>query len=444
MSHLRMTRDSHRDIRRPASGLLPPLRVWLVIVVLTPYLTGCVSTAYGKSKHAESAPPTPTAVATPEAEDALQAAVAPTETTVPVAAGLSLDTVRALFSDDESDENSVRFLPELLYKTALHSPLAPAVSRPADKAEVDAPLVLLPTPTPTPAMDASVSLTTTVLPAPTAPITEMLALAVAAPGTAPVPDTSAAFPTPTPQAVTQVLAVEPTPDGTARTAHVPILMYHYLSVPPPDADVYRRDLSVSPELFAAHLDAMQDAGYTTITLYELIAYLTRGAPLPDKPVILTFDDGYRDTYENAYPLLKSRGMVATFFVVTDFIDEGRPEYLTWDMAREMLAGGMKIESHGRNHVSLLGKDRDYLVWQALGSMETIQYELGVLPRFVSYPAGEYDKTVADLFESAGYWAGATTSQGATHSSDALFDLKRVRVRGTTSADELLRLLALDW
>jgi peptidoglycan/xylan/chitin deacetylase (PgdA/CDA1 family) len=215
-------------------------------------------------------------------------------------------------------------------------------------------------------------------------------------------------------------------------------------VPPANADIYRRDLSVTPELFSAHLDAMQQAGYTTITLYALLDHLSQGTPLPEKPVVLTFDDGYLDNYENAFPRLRDRGMTATFFIVTDFIDGKRPEYVTWDMVREMYAGGMSIESHGRNHVSLKNKDRDYLIWQALGSMETIQFELGVRPRFVSYPAGDYDQATIDIFRSANYWAGFTTIQGATHTSDDLFQLRRVRIRGTTTPEELLRLLALDW
>jgi peptidoglycan/xylan/chitin deacetylase (PgdA/CDA1 family) len=68
----------------------------------------------------------------------------------------------------------------------------------------------------------------------------------------------------------------------------------------------------------------------------------------------------------------------------------------------------------------------------------------VRPHFICYPAGEYDQQTIDIFRSANYWGGITTQQGATQRSDDLFELKRVRVRGTTSPDELLRLLALDW
>jgi peptidoglycan/xylan/chitin deacetylase (PgdA/CDA1 family) len=236
----------------------------------------------------------------------------------------------------------------------------------------------------------------------------------------------------------------PSPDGTPRGARVPILMYHYLSTPPAGADIYRRDLSVSPDLFAAHLDRLRAEGYTTITLYDLYQHLATGAALPEKPVILTFDDGYRDNFENAFPALRDRGMRATFFVVTDFMDEQRPEYLTWEMAREMLAGGMSIESHGRNHVSLYGKSDDYLVWQALGSLQTIEYELGVRPHFVSYPAGEYDQRTIDIFRSANYWAGVTTEQGVDHTLDDAFEWNRIRVRGTTSPDDLIRLLSIEW
>ncbi len=233
-------------------------------------------------------------------------------------------------------------------------------------------------------------------------------------------------------------------DGQARTLRVPVLMYHYLSEPPADADIYRRDLSVAPDLFAAHLDRLQAEGYTTITPYALAAALQSGAPLPEKPLLISFDDGYRDNYENAFRLLAERGMVATFFVVTDFIDEQRPEYLTWEMVRAMYAGGMAIESHGRNHATLEGRSEDYLIWQVLGSLETIQFELGVRPRFLSYPAGDYDAETMRVLQAAGYWGAFTTEQGATHDSSHPYELQRLRVRGTTSPDDLMRLLNADW
>lgn len=292
---------------------------------------------------------------------------------------------------------------------------------PPTRAAAGAPPTVTPTPSPT-ASPAALP-TATALSSPTA-----------APSLTPSP-------TPSPTAAPQLA---PTPDGVARTARIPILMYHHISTPPPDADKYRIDLSTAPELFAAQLDRLLAEGYTTISLYQLLAHLTQGAPLPPKPIVLTFDDGYRDNYEHAFPLLRARGMTATFFVVTDFIDEQRPDYLSWDMARALLAGGMSIESHGRNHFTLEGQDDDYLVWQALGSLETLQYELGVRPRFVSYPAGDYDQRTIDIFHSANYWGGVTTEQGVEQASERPFELQRIRMRNTTTPDDLLRYLQADW
>ncbi|MBP7964152.1 MAG: polysaccharide deacetylase family protein [Caldilineaceae bacterium] len=294
---------------------------------------------------------------------------------------------------------------------------------------------LTPTATETPTATATSTSTATRTPSPSPTASVTLTPTLAASATPTVTPSETPTPTPSPG---------PTPDGEVRSARVPILMYHYLSIPPADADRYRLDLSVSPDLFAAHLDAIQAAGYTTIGLDLLMQNLTHGVPLPEKSVILTFDDGYRDNYENAFPLLKEHGMVATFFISTDFTDEQRPLYMTWEMLREMRDAGMTIGSHGRNHVSLKNKDVDYLVWQALGSSQTIEFELGEAPRFMSYPAGEYDDLTRQIFHEANYWAGLTTIQGATHHSDDLFQLHRVRVRGTTTPEELVRLLGVDW
>ncbi len=233
--------------------------------------------------------------------------------------------------------------------------------------------------------------------------------------------TAPATPTATPTA-TAAATPWPTPDGVARQARVPILMYHYLSDPPPGAGRYRRDLSVSPAQFEQHLAYLRDQGYQAITLYDLLYHLTQGAPLPPggKPIILTFDDGYRDNYENAFPLLQQYGFAATFFVLIEVTNQGEADYLTWDQMRAMHAGGMDIECHARVHEYLPENDDDRLIWQVLGCREAIENELGERPRFVAYPSGRFDDRVIAFFASDNYWGGVTTQQGSLHSSDALF------------------------
>lgn len=221
-------------------------------------------------------------------------------------------------------------------------------------------------------------------------------------------------------------------------------MYHYISAPPPDADRYRKDLSVSPEQFESHLRYLREHGYTSISLSNLVYHLTQGTPLPPKPIILTFDDGYADHYTQAFPLLQKYGFRAAFFIITDFVTEKRPGYMTWDQLKELVAAGMEIGSHSRNHPDLRGQPLDYLVWQALGSKEAIEYYLGITPRFVAYPSGRYDDQTIAVFHSAHFWAGLTTTQGTEQRSDRLFELQRLRVRGQYTAEDLDILLHLDW
>lgn len=232
-------------------------------------------------------------------------------------------------------------------------------------------------------------------------------------------------------------------------------MYHYLSEPPPGADRYRRDLSVSPEVFEQHLAYLKKEGYQTISLDDLIYYLAQGRPLPagDKSILITFDDGYVDNYDNAFPLLQKYGFTGVFFVITELAERASagmtaPDgvryadvYMGWDQLREMAAAGMEVECHARVHEDLTENDDARLVWQVLGCREMIESQLGQRPRYVAYPSGIYDQRVASVFASDGYWAGITTQQGTLQDSAHPFELKRLRIRNTTTPEQLAELLA---
>lgn len=259
------------------------------------------------------------------------------------------------------------------------------------------------------------------------------------------PPTSTPLPTPssTPMPTCTPTPL-PTPDGQPRSVRVPILMYHYISVPPPEADIYRQDLSVTPADFEQQLRYLSEKGYTTIALKDLVYHLTLGYPLPERPVILTFDDGYRDNFLHAYRLLRRYNSVGTFFLITGLIDENRPEYLTWGQVRVMHRGGMEFGSHTYSHPDLRGQDADYLVWQIVGSQEAIAERIGEPVRFFSYPAGSYDQQVIDLLKSAGFWAAVTTRQGALHNPETLFELERIRMRGDDTLEQFIAKLNYNW
>lgn len=236
----------------------------------------------------------------------------------------------------------------------------------------------------------------------------------------------------------------PTPMGVySWTLKVPILMYHYVSVPPAGADEYRTDLSVTPDQFREQMAYLKDNGYTTIDFYDLSQAIVSQIELPEKPIILTFDDGYLDNYENAYPILQEHGFEGTFFIVTEFIDQQREGYMTWPMIAEMARAGMRAESHSRTHPDLRGMDRDRLIWELLGSQETLAAHIGYTPRYFCYPGGWYDEATIQMLQELDFWGATTTQNGSWHGFDDRFEWRRVRIRNTTSLEEFTRLVDLE-
>jgi peptidoglycan/xylan/chitin deacetylase (PgdA/CDA1 family) len=231
----------------------------------------------------------------------------------------------------------------------------------------------------------------------------------------------------------------PTPVILPDQAEVPVLMYHYVSELPPNPDRYRLDLTVLPVNFKAQLQYLAEAGYHTITLTDLYLHLTQGYPLPEKPIALTFDDGYRDAYEVVFPLLLDYGFTGTFFVLATPAHFESPHYLTWAQMKEMSDAGMEIQAHGRDHVDLRNRSYDYLVYQIHGIQEAIHYHTGRLPRFFCYPSGRYDANVIAVLKSAGYWGAVTTKWGKIHTSEdeGLFEMPRVRIRGRDTLESFI-------
>lgn len=224
----------------------------------------------------------------------------------------------------------------------------------------------------------------------------------------------------------------PTRNANLRSARVPILMYHYISVPPPDADIYRLDLSVTPDNFAAQMDYLAAEGYHPIRLSDLSDYLLNGKPaLPSKPIVLTFDDGYLDNYQNALPVLVKHNFPATFFIITQFAEEKRAGYMNWDQIEQLAIDGMEIGSHTMNHVELNNRSRVYLESEIGGSKAMIESRIGTPVKSFCYPSGKYDARTIDVLRSEGYLAAtATDIQGVFQATKDIYELRRIRVRGS--------------
>lgn len=224
-------------------------------------------------------------------------------------------------------------------------------------------------------------------------------------------------------------------DGS-RTIRVPSLMFHYVSWLPasdPNMDL-RKDLTVSPVDFEAMLKYLRDNGYHTITTRDLWWSLDQTAPLPAKPVMLTFDDGYADAYSVVLPLLKAYGMTGVFFVTVNLVD--RPGYISRAQVRALADAGMDVESHAMDHIPMLGTLAGQ-TYQMCTSRQYLSDWTGTDVRHFAYPSGDYNDTSFLALQRCGYLSAYKKAGGSIQSTNGWYVLQRARVRGQQGVAALL-------
>lgn len=212
----------------------------------------------------------------------------------------------------------------------------------------------------------------------------------------------------------------------SRPVGVPVLNYHQIN----DRD--KNALTLSSRQFAAQMDYLSVAGYHTITVDELADALEKGRALPEKPVLLTFDDGYRDNYDVAYPILKAYGMKAIIFPVTDYVSR-YPNYLTWEQMKNMQQNGIEFGSHTLNHVDLttLG-NAEALQKQLIHSKAALEWRLNRPITFLAYPCGSRNPSVIEALKAAGYRGAFTVDLGSDHPGDNMYELRRIPIFGNNT------------
>jgi peptidoglycan/xylan/chitin deacetylase (PgdA/CDA1 family) len=208
---------------------------------------------------------------------------------------------------------------------------------------------------------------------------------------------------------------------------VPILMYHYIRINPVATDRAGFVLSVTPADFESQMRFLASHGFTAVTMADVREHLQDGKPLPSKPVAITFDDGYDDAYSAALPILQKYHFVATFYVITGFVDRGR--YLSWDQVVLLDRVGMEIASHTVTHPSLPLLGYAAKANQLLTSQLTLESRLGHAVLDFCYPGGQLDVPTEQAVMRAGYLSATTTTFGYATPGDDLFRLPRVRVSG---------------
>jgi len=188
----------------------------------------------------------------------------------------------------------------------------------------------------------------------------------------------------------------------------------------------------------AQLACLRDEGFVAIGPSELDAFLRLSAPLPERPVMLTFDDGYVDFAEHAWPLLKKYGFGASVFIVPAKVggcadwDEAMGEaapLMDWDTLRALAAEGVQLESHSHTHAALTTLDVGGLYREARESAEVMERELGRRPSIFCYPYGAHDVVVQRVMEECGYRLALTTEPGCCQLGAAPVRVPRVEIAG---------------
>lgn len=217
------------------------------------------------------------------------------------------------------------------------------------------------------------------------------------------------------------------PVGTELTSEnvgVPVLYYH--SIDPSEAN----ELILSPERLKKQLQYILDEGYTPLTMNQLYEHLTNNKEIPKKSIVINFDDGYMDNYTYAFPILKELGIKATFFIITNGINDGY--YMSKEQLIEMDKAGMDIMAHTESHPHLSKYPYEIQLGELTRSKQVLEEILGKPVDFLAYPYGSYNEDTLKATKEAGYKMAFTIHNGIASRNTSPLELKRVYVSSRES------------
>ncbi len=256
------------------------------------------------------------------------------------------------------------------------------------------------------------------------------AVPTAAPTETPLP-TNTPLPTSTP---TVVGTSTPTPIPSSARGWVPILCYHHIREWRASDGEEDRAYIVPPGKLDAQLKYLKDNGYHAVTSEQVYQYYANGVGLPDKPVMLSFDDNDDNQYTNAVPMLKKYGFNATFFIMTVTMD--KENYMTSDQLKELDKEGFDVQPHTWDHhmVTQYKTDEDWQR-QIVEPKKTLEDLLGHPTPYFAYPFGIYDAASAEKIKSYGYKAAFRLREVMDKNADPLFAIDRFIVNSYWTASQ---------
>jgi peptidoglycan/xylan/chitin deacetylase (PgdA/CDA1 family) len=235
-------------------------------------------------------------------------------------------------------------------------------------------------------------------------------------------------PTETPTATfTATPTLEPSPTVTPtwilnNTGKViaPILLYHHIADIDPPNRYY-----ISPKVFQEQMEALKSWGYTALPISTIVETIMKGGELPERPVVITFDDGNEDVYTNAFPIMQKLGFVGTFFIVGKTV--GADKIVTVDQLDEMIAAGWEVGSHSMSHQDLT-KMHDNVQYEIGMSKANLEKELNTKVHVFAYPYGIMDSFLVTKVQNYGYLAAVGLGTTYEHGWSTLYYLSRIEVQ----------------
>ncbi len=234
---------------------------------------------------------------------------------------------------------------------------------------------------------------------------------------------------------------------TILTETLPILMYHRVA---PSGSEKMRTYRVTPEAFEEQLCYLKDGGFYSVSWEQWQLAQSQRQPLPGRGVMITFDDGYLDFFEYAWPLLKKYGFTATVFLVADLIgksncwDQAFGEdipLMAWPEIQQLQGEGVEFGSHSATHKPLTAVTNEELVQELTRSRTILERGLGVPIRTIAYPYGDFNPIVEHFAGGCGYTFGVTCRSGLSQFSHRLLALPRLEVMGNYTLPEFVNLLS---
>ncbi len=213
---------------------------------------------------------------------------------------------------------------------------------------------------------------------------------------------------------------------------IPVLMYHYVEYVQDRGDTIRISLNTPPSILDAQIKTLKDAGYVFLNASDVADILDGIVQAPDKSIVLTFDDGYRDFYTDVFPILAKYNVKAVEYVISGFI--GEPNYLTKTQLLELTGSNLvEIGAHTIHHLALAGQNEATLTKEINDSKIQLEQILGVNVTSFAYPYGSFDLPAIQVAKKAGFRTAFSTVPGTEVGNyDRLF-INRIRPGGATGS-----------